>query len=262
VAACRRQPSRSKLASSADPPFNRKYPFQASPAASAPGFFGSFVSGHRCCNSVVFRIPGLTPNATHFSSPKRQRGSQHALKQEELPRLRVGLPSQSTDVSAIALPRWARLESVSRSTTTTILTNAEIMTALTAQLGHPKILVLGDAMLDRYTWGIADRVSPEAPVLVLRTDEREVRLGGAASVAVLLRALEAEVTLAAVVGDDHDGRTIGRLLDEAAIEARPILIDPSRPTTTKERSLADPSIGSRIKCFVSIQNRATRLMTI
>ena len=112
----------------------------------------------------------------------------------------------------------------------------ELFTILNQGL-RPKILVLGDAMLDRYTWGDAERVSPEAPVVVLRADQREVRLGGAASVAVLLRALEAEATLATVTGDDHDGRTIRRLLDEAGINAYPVLIDPSRPTTTKERFL-------------------------
>ena len=104
-------------------------------------------------------------------------------------------------------------------------------------LGHPRILVLGDAMLDRYTWGRAERVSPEAPVLILNVDERDVRLGGAASVAVLLRALEAETTLASVIGDDHDGRTISRLIDEAGIKAAPTLLDPCRPTTVKERFL-------------------------
>ena len=103
--------------------------------------------------------------------------------------------------------------------------------------GHPRILVLGDAMLDRYTWGRAERVSPEAPVLILRADEREVRLGGAASVASLLRGLEADATLVSVIGDDHDGRTIRRLLDEAQIDAHFMLIDESRPTTTKERFL-------------------------
>ena len=55
---------------------------------------------------------------------------------------------------------------------------------------QPRILVLGDLILDRYTWGDAERVSPEAPVLVLRVDSREVRLGGAGSVAMLLRGLE------------------------------------------------------------------------
>ena len=108
---------------------------------------------------------------------------------------------------------------------------------LLSQLGHPRLLVVGDAMLDRYTWGDAERVSPEAPVLVLRVDECEVRLGGAASVAVLLRGLEASVTLAGVIGDDASGRTVQRLLAEARIDATPLVVDPSRPTTTKERFL-------------------------
>lgn len=108
---------------------------------------------------------------------------------------------------------------------------------LTPQLGHPRILVLGDAMLDRYTSGSVERVSPEAPVLVLNATDREVRLGGAASVALLARSLEAEVTLASVTGDDHDGRTLRRLLDEAGINASVLLSDPSRPTTVKERFL-------------------------
>ena len=69
-------------------------------------------------------------------------------------------------------------------------------------------------MLDRYTWGNAERVSPEAPVLVLRADTCEARLGGAASVAALLRGLDAQVTLAGVVGDDADGRLLRELLDQ------------------------------------------------
>lgn len=111
------------------------------------------------------------------------------------------------------------------------------VTNLADHLGYPRILVIGDAMLDRYTWGQAERVSPEAPVLVLRTDEREVRLGGAASVAMLLAALEAHVSLASVIGDDHDGQTLRRLLDEAGVDTAHVLTDSDRPTTTKERFL-------------------------
>ena len=55
---------------------------------------------------------------------------------------------------------------------------------------NARVLVVGDIMLDRYTWGNASRVSPETPVLVLRAEEEEVRLGGAASVACLLRHLD------------------------------------------------------------------------
>jgi D-beta-D-heptose 7-phosphate kinase / D-beta-D-heptose 1-phosphate adenosyltransferase len=54
----------------------------------------------------------------------------------------------------------------------------------------PRVLVVGDLILDRYAWGVAERVSPEAPVLVLRAEQDEVRLGGAASVAMLLAALD------------------------------------------------------------------------
>src|SRR5665213_3490997 len=72
------------------------------------------------------------------------------------------------------------------------------LASLLDQIAHPRILVLGDLILDKYTSGNAERVSPEAPVIVLRVDGKEVRLGGAASVALLLRGLEAEVTLAGV----------------------------------------------------------------
>src|SRR6185503_10962562 len=95
--------------------------------------------------------------------------------------------------------------------------------------------VVGDVMLDRYTWGNATRVSPEAPVLVLNADHEEVRLGGAASVANLLRGLEAEVVLAGVLGDDPGGRAARRLIDEAGIDGHLVTEDVCRPTTTKER---------------------------
>ena len=87
--------------------------------------------------------------------------------------------------------------------------DANTMNDLAIQLqriGFPKVLVIGDVILDRYVWGDAMRVSPEAPVVVLRADHDEIRLGGAASVAYLLRGLGAEVTLAGVIGDDADGR--------------------------------------------------------
>jgi len=99
------------------------------------------------------------------------------------------------------------------------------------------LLVLGDLILDRYTWGDAERVSPEAPVLVLRANQCEVRLGGAASVASLLRGLGANVVLAGVLGDDADGRVLRRLLEESGIDTRFVLTDSHRPTTTKERFL-------------------------
>ena len=101
-----------------------------------------------------------------------------------------------------------------------------------------RVLVLGDIMLDQYTWGRAERVSPEAPVLVVQADTCEVRLGGAGAVAGLLRGLEAEVLLAGIVGDDPEGRIVRQLLDEAGIDGRLVLTDADRPTTHKQRFLA------------------------
>ncbi len=59
---------------------------------------------------------------------------------------------------------------------------------LVQRLGQPRVLVVGDLMLDRYVWGDAERISQEAPVILLRADQREERLGGASSVATMLRA--------------------------------------------------------------------------
>lgn len=101
---------------------------------------------------------------------------------------------------------------------------------------QPHILVLGDLMLDRYTYGIADRISPEAPILVVKTLSREVRLGGAANVAANCRALDALVTVIGVVGNDHDGATIRRLFQECGAEAQ-LATDDACCTTVKERIL-------------------------
>lgn len=103
------------------------------------------------------------------------------------------------------------------------------------RLAHPRVLVLGDVMLDRYTFGNAERISQEAPIIVLSARERETRLGGAANVCHMLRGLEAEVTCAAVVGDDEAGTALRKLLEGAGIDHALLLVDPSRPTTLKER---------------------------
>lgn len=98
-----------------------------------------------------------------------------------------------------------------------------------------KILVLGDIILDQYTWGDVDRVSPEAPVPVLRAARRAVSGGGAASVALLLRALGAQVRLCGVVGNDAGGRAVARLLDQAGVQCDLVVEDAARPTTIKKR---------------------------
>src|SRR5271170_1219799 len=83
---------------------------------------------------------------------------------------------------------------------------------LVQRLGQPHVLVIGDLMLDRYVWGNASRISQEAPVILLHADRREERLGGASSVATMLRALGARVSLAGVVGADSDGVRVRQML--------------------------------------------------
>jgi D-beta-D-heptose 7-phosphate kinase / D-beta-D-heptose 1-phosphate adenosyltransferase len=106
---------------------------------------------------------------------------------------------------------------------------------LVHRLGQPRVLVVGDLMLDRYVWGDAERISQEAPVILLRADHREERLGGASSVATMLQALGAKVALAGVVGNDHDAGRIRQMLTDLGINHDAVLTDVHRPSTVKER---------------------------
>ena len=98
-------------------------------------------------------------------------------------------------------------------------------------------MVVGDAMLDSYIWGDADRISYEAPIPVLRAKEREVRLGGAGSVMTILGALEVDCVAVWVVGDDREGRTILDLVTHLGMDGGAIVTIPGRSTTLKERFL-------------------------
>lgn len=106
---------------------------------------------------------------------------------------------------------------------------------LVQSLEHPRLLVLGDLILDRYVWGDAERVSQEAPVILLREERQEVRLGGAANVAHMLRGLEAQVVMAGVVGADLDGRQTRQMMESLGVDCVTLFEDESRPTTVKER---------------------------
>ena len=106
---------------------------------------------------------------------------------------------------------------------------------LVQKLGSPRVLVVGDVMLDRYVWGNAERISQEAPVILLRADKREERLGGASSVATMLQALGAKTSLVGVVGRDSAGLQTRQTLEDLGIDAEGVIADPDRPTTVKER---------------------------
>ena len=84
-------------------------------------------------------------------------------------------------------------------------------------LARARVLVVGDAMLDRYWFGAVDRISPEAPVPVVRVTREEERLGGAANVALNVKTLGAQATLLTVVGTDEPARKLRQLLEQQGV---------------------------------------------
>ena len=102
------------------------------------------------------------------------------------------------------------------------------------KLSQVRLLVVGDVMLDRYWFGEVSRISPEAPVPVVKVARMEERLGGAANVARNAASLGARTTLLSVVGDDEAGRSLGRLLEEGQIAAD-LQVDREIDTTVKLR---------------------------
>jgi D-beta-D-heptose 7-phosphate kinase/D-beta-D-heptose 1-phosphate adenosyltransferase len=113
----------------------------------------------------------------------------------------------------------------------------ELIRAL-GTLDAPRVAVVGDFMLDRYLWGDATRVSPEAPVPVVHARREEDRAGGAGNVALNLAALGARPSCFGAIGDDRDGATLVRLLGEAGAEAAGLQVCQDRPTVQKIRVLA------------------------
>lgn len=87
------------------------------------------------------------------------------------------------------------------------------------QMAAARVLVVGDAMLDRYWFGAVDRISPEAPVPVVRVNREEERLGGAANVALNVKTLGVQATLLTVVGDDEPARKLRSLLEKHGVAA-------------------------------------------
>ncbi len=86
------------------------------------------------------------------------------------------------------------------------------------RLAAARVLVVGDAMLDRYWFGAVERISPEAPVPVVRVNREEERLGGAANVALNVKTLGVQTTLLTVVGEDEPARKLQQLLEQKGVK--------------------------------------------
>jgi D-beta-D-heptose 7-phosphate kinase/D-beta-D-heptose 1-phosphate adenosyltransferase len=108
---------------------------------------------------------------------------------------------------------------------------------LVRRFAQAHVLILGDVMLDRYVSGTASRLSPEAPIPVLRPTTRRATLGGAANVALNIATLGGQASLVGVIGDDPEGSELTNLLGSSGIVPH-LIVAPGRPTTAKTRFMA------------------------
>ena len=116
------------------------------------------------------------------------------------------------------------------------MTLKNIHSAIAALKGH-KVMIIGDLMLDHYMIGDVERISPEAPVPVVRVKNESYLLGGAGNVARNISSLGGDPLLISTVGTDSDGEVLDRLCEEAQLTTK-LIRDPARPTTKKTRIIA------------------------
>lgn len=112
------------------------------------------------------------------------------------------------------------------------------MTGIFDAFSSLNILIIGDVMMDAYLWGKVERISPEAPVPIVSVTRKENRLGGAANVALNVRALGATPYLCSVIGMDTEGNNFMTLLEEQDLPAEGILRVKDRQTTVKTRIIS------------------------
>src|SRR6266446_6405689 len=105
------------------------------------------------------------------------------------------------------------------------------------KLSEARVLAIGDVMLDRFVYGQVSRISPEAPVPVLRSERTDLVLGGAGNVVRNLCAMGSRVSFVSVVGADSYGRLISDMLLDLGIRSN-LIVEPTRSTTVKTRFIA------------------------
>ncbi len=121
-----------------------------------------------------------------------------------------------------------------------------------------RALVVGDLMLDEYVWGSTDRISPEAPVPVVDVKHEDSRLGGAGNVINNLMALNCHIDVVSIVGDDDDGSSLLRILEERGVEKHGVCTHSGRVTSRKTRVFASNQqvvrIDREIRSDISVEN--------
>lgn len=129
------------------------------------------------------------------------------------------------------------------------------------------VVVLGDVMLDEFVWGDVTRISPEAPVPVVDVRRESVHLGGAANVLANLVALGAKGTVVGVVGNDPAGQRLRTDLSDLGTQDRYLIVDQSRPSTTKTRIIAHSQLvvradrESRVAVTPQIEDEIVSVLT-
>jgi D-beta-D-heptose 7-phosphate kinase/D-beta-D-heptose 1-phosphate adenosyltransferase len=135
---------------------------------------------------------------------------------------------------------------------------SERLIELVEKAGNPRVLVVGDLMLDRYVWGEAIRVSPEGPIPVLRVSAREGRPGGAGNVAAALAGLGAEVSVCGVLGRDRQGEDLADQLRGLCSGADGIVAVSGRPSTVKTRYIGYvQSVGRGAQHMLRVDKETT-----
>jgi len=115
---------------------------------------------------------------------------------------------------------------------------AKRLVNLVDRFPRTQVLVVGDLMVDHYVWGEVSRISPEAPVPVVRVTRENLLLGGAANVAQNIHALGGRVDICGVIGHDDAGRQLQHMLRQQGMPTDGMILDPRRPTTIKTRVIA------------------------
>lgn len=119
-----------------------------------------------------------------------------------------------------------------------LVTHKRLMISFVEKFSDVKVLVIGDVMLDRYWWGSVSRISPEAPVPVVKLEKRTLSAGGAANVAANLQSLGAKPFLVGLIGDDDGARELCDVLEEINVSSKHLVKFSKRPTTVKTRIVA------------------------
>ena len=131
-----------------------------------------------------------------------------------------------------------------------------------SSLGSPKIMVIGDLMLDKYVWGEVRRISQEAPIPIINVSSEDVRPGGAGSVVNNLKTLGAQVCVCGIIGDDAHGHTLMNIFKQLEADTSGIIVDKSRPTIMKMRFMGHlQTAGKGVQQLLRVDYEKTHVIS-